>query len=391
MSNPSEHSLPVSFSTTLKYLIEQVFETVSTVEEQQVDFKELIKLIHCHRLAALAQHRINPSDLQVKEELDQIYYFNKIEQLRSLAELIRIDLKLKDVGVEIMPIKGHILSQLLYADPTERTSRDIDILLKPADVIKSIEVLQQNGYHLDTLFDTNKQREAILKHYHNLELRNKEEGFTIEVHWRLSASRSFRFDLEKIWNHGQTIEIGETRLRLMRKDDLLAYLCLHGMMHSYFRLHWLADVNNLLNKLEEQEFDQIRKELVGSELEIYFISTLYLLHKIANYPLSPEIETAISKNRSRVIKLYEIAVKEIAANNFLTERPRDIGSRIKRTWHHHRLQFLTGGVKAFFKSIFGRNVRPQNWKIFVFPDSIFFLNHLFSRIIWVFGKLSGRI
>jgi hypothetical protein len=39
---------------------------------------------------------------------------------------------------------------------------------------------------------------------------------------------------------------GSAGLRTMGEEDLFAYLCLHGALHSWNRLKWLADVNALL-------------------------------------------------------------------------------------------------------------------------------------------------
>ena len=48
-----------------------------------------------------------------------------------------------------------------------------------------------------------------------------------------------------------------TGLRTLGDEDLFAYLCMHGALHWWNRLKWLADVNALLASTPEDNIERL--------------------------------------------------------------------------------------------------------------------------------------
>ncbi len=361
----------------------------SSTQPVSTDYDALISLIQTHRVIGnVARNIRSETDLVFKERIDHLHYLNKLQQLQFTAELIRVDLHFKENGIELMPLKGVILSQLIYGDPTERQSRDIDILIHVKDLDQAIAILTSMGYEINYLFKTPKQKKAIIRHYHHLEFYNSQQNIALELHWKLTSARNFEFDTDELWNSSTLIEIGGASFRLMSREKLLHFLCVHGTLHSYFRLQWLCDINQFLMNMDASERTILLNRMLHSNSFIYVRTTLELIRILLHNDFMPE--ASVDRLNQKVNKLVAIALKEIQTNTGSDTDSGNQKNRFRRMMHLHRVQFLTGGFKALFRSLFGRNVRPENWKIFVFPDSVFFLNHLFSRVIWAYGRLLNK-
>jgi len=53
---------------------------------------------------------------------------------------------LNERGIPVMPLKGVLFQQVLYADPTERDLRDVDVLVPEDRFAEAIEVLIEHGF-----------------------------------------------------------------------------------------------------------------------------------------------------------------------------------------------------------------------------------------------------
>jgi hypothetical protein len=68
-------------------------------------------------------------------------------------------------------------------------------------------------------------------------------GLPIELHWRLFANpHAMTEDTIMAASRGVLLT-GTTGLHTLGDEDLFAYLCMHGALHWWNRLKWLADVN----------------------------------------------------------------------------------------------------------------------------------------------------
>ena len=54
--------------------------------------------------------------------------------------------------------------------------------------------------------------------------------------------------------NSRVVPLAGTRgLRTLGEEDLFAYLCMHGALHWWHRLKWLADINALLGAQNDVE------------------------------------------------------------------------------------------------------------------------------------------
>lgn len=82
----------------------------------------------------------------VRDRLAATARGNVIRCLRLGSELIQVLRICADSGVEVMPLKGPVLAQEAYGDLALRQISDLDVLVRPEQVVRAVEVVMGAGY-----------------------------------------------------------------------------------------------------------------------------------------------------------------------------------------------------------------------------------------------------
>jgi hypothetical protein len=178
----------------------------------------------------------------------------KINQLNRIAEFIRITKRLREEGVWFIPYKGPLLSYRIYGDATYRRFKDLDILVNPGDVKRTIELLKNIGYiTLSLSLPAPERRERrILKYTNQISLFRPGDDTSVEVHWRLLKdpvikAGKMREIIEQ--NTGEITFAGEKFNHFTNEFELL-HLAVHGGLHAWARLKWLVDIHEMVKRFE---------------------------------------------------------------------------------------------------------------------------------------------
>lgn len=349
-----------------------------------IDAKKFLALVEAHRV--ISQVRNGNSRIfsdQIKEGLKDAYRANKLFQLTQLSALLALQENLRAGHIEMILLKGAALSQLLYNDPGERASRDIDLLIHKKDIDAALSVMEELGYVCLTRYTSPKQKEAIVRYTHHFEFQHPDSGILVEVHWKLSSTKGSEFEEKSIWENAVKLSISGHDFKVLSGETLVAYLCIHGTLHYFFRLQWIVDLYALYQNFSEAELEALHHRLKQSNMQRPFHASLLLLQALFDFRIPESIATAVDRKARKIAHLCHAQIVE---NTSIVRK--DSGG--KETFRYHRIQYLTSGWSALLRSLFARNVRPKNWEFFAFPDSVFFLNHLFSRPIWLLRKLFSR-
>ena len=151
----------------------------------------------------------------------------------TLMEVITLDLlaRLQSSGICALPLKGAMLSRVLYGDPGMRSSIDIDLLVAPRELLAATQVIKQMGW----VVEQDRHSPDLPDLHARLVHRTLP---SIEVHWRVHWNeRHFAGDaLQRADPSGP----GGT-LR-MRPDDELASLLLFWARDGFGGLRAPADI-----------------------------------------------------------------------------------------------------------------------------------------------------
>ncbi|MFO8054504.1 MAG: nucleotidyltransferase family protein [Bacteroidales bacterium] len=170
----------------------------------------------------------------------------KMAQLRIFLNTVR---QLEQNGIWFVLFKGPALSQKLYNDPIYRHYKDMDILIKPADLANAMNVFRENEYQpLQYGFPEDvKKQQRVIRYRWQLPLVHRKTQSKVEIHWRImdvmTVSQS---KVQKIVEQEIVSENlwGRSFWQFSPELELL-YLIIHGAKHAWFRLKWLTDVHRI--------------------------------------------------------------------------------------------------------------------------------------------------
>jgi hypothetical protein len=166
------------------------------------------------------------------------FNLNLSSELRRLLALFNTE------GIAALPIKGPILAEFLYSDPSLRPSSDLDILVHTRDVLNVLRILKSQGYETEPYLArlpaetlVTLKSEVLLHH---------SRGNLLDLHWEIAPrDYPFWFDSEVMWRSICPARLNGKDVSSVAPETLLVFLSVHGTKHLWSRLIWLADIARL--------------------------------------------------------------------------------------------------------------------------------------------------
>lgn len=212
-----------------------------------------------------------------------------VSGLALAADLVDLCTMLDRQDIPHRLLKGPALSQHLFGDPCIRVMSDLDILVPEAQAQAAIVLLQGRGYRLRSpaIEITAENWPMLVRGRGDVELIHPETRRVVELHWRWQRNEALMgFDPERVWDQGEAVKIGGTRLWMPEPTELVLYLCVHGTRHGWDRLKWLLDLiwwrQNPDLALDWVALDR-RAAVVGAQPSLH--TALLLMQRLAGQPL----------------------------------------------------------------------------------------------------------
>jgi len=220
------------------------------------------------RLTALAiQHHVEPvlyawlkertilPPQSVVEQLREIYLASAARNMGLFHELGKILHAFQAAGIPVIPLKGACLAERVYGDIALRPMADIDLLVRPGDLVQSVSMLRALGYDSDQPFDPI----AAKTGFQDMPPLSKPGSFPVEVHWTLVTplcnANLHEDELEKLWSRATPGTIAGVEALLLSPTDLLLHLCMHMSVHHRFNgisLRNIIDVAEVCRHYESE-------------------------------------------------------------------------------------------------------------------------------------------
>lgn len=226
-------------------------EELATLFDGQVDWGRLVTAARYHRfipflftfLKSVPEPRLEPGIL---EEIERLFHRTVKWNMLVTAELLFLADNLHDGGIPVIPLKGPVLSQLLYGNISQREFDDLDILIRREDFKKTKEVLMALGYQPEQMANP-VQDSLVTRSRHHFQFYNPGSACVVEVHWEISPRiYSFNLDMAEVWNRVKPLTLSGRDLACLSPEDTLLILCEHGTRHYWKRLLWIADLARLV-------------------------------------------------------------------------------------------------------------------------------------------------
>ena len=180
-------------------------------------------------------------------------------QLRVLGlehQLAAVVDVLGDGGVDTRILKGSAVARLDYADPAIRSFVDLDILVRGADVDRSVALLADAGFRR-TLAEP---RPGFDRRFDKGMTLMAPAGFELDLHRTFVLGPwGAVMDPDQLWDGGEPVTVGGRTFRALSRSYRFLHACYHAALGNWpLRLGSLRDVaEQLRSGQDEREVLQI--------------------------------------------------------------------------------------------------------------------------------------
>jgi len=179
-----------------------------------------------------------------------------IDSLGAELEVLLLDFA--RYGIEVMPLKGPALALTLYNDAALRQSNDLDLLVRQGDFTMAEALLFDCGF-------------AALGPASEHDRRFLRGDLLVELHFALASPRFFPFDIDGIWSRSRRADFRGKPASAMSKNDLVLYLCAHGLKHGFSRLIWILDLSRALEGWEPGDYQELMRQAQLQNLQPWLL------------------------------------------------------------------------------------------------------------------------
>ena len=354
----------------------------SNLNEQdflEIDWEAVITQAEQHRLSAHLPHQITELKVKVpQKELGRLKKQAENAKFKMLVlsrEAAILAAQFEAQNLAVLFLKGPVQSYQIYQDFTVKSSRDLDILVKPSSINKAIDTLLNQGYQLISPFLelTAKQQAYFIEHYNQLVLFHPQRKCQVELHWSLFANRQLLdFTFTELQASAVSIQIGKQVVKGLGSTHMKLYLLAHGAKHAWSEIYWLKELTDLMEKKKGD-----RKEFLNLAKRKGLQQLLYQYLLLIKHLLGKKLEEDLiikGKGDQKAIWLYQqslIEMQQIKKSKGLVAYTKALRYKIslKKSW-----AYKTDYFKAF---------TINDFLLIKLPDSLFFLYYFLRPFLWI--------
>ena len=271
------------------------------VPERPVEWEAVFRLADHHGTSSLLYQNLSrlggivpPSELASAR---QSYERNVHKSLFLAREMIRILDRLDAMGIEAIPYKGIVLSEVYYGDMALRQSGDMDLFVRRHDVARIQSAIRQLGYILRVPVPEDAAEDYIASGY-ECTFDSPAGRNLLELQWALEPRfYAVDFDMDGLFKHAVNVTVAGRRVKTPSAEDLLLVLSVHAAKHVWGRLIWLCDIAQIL-KLENLNWDWLQAHARNFGIERILHVTLLLVNRLLATAIPAPIEKSILADRA---------------------------------------------------------------------------------------------
>lgn len=357
------HSARPIFDETARAALENTLAAAT-------DWRRLIGLAKRHGLIPLLYRRLKDlgptvvppqvlSEINLLAHEEASFALLLTGELRALLELLTAR------GIPALPYKGPALSVQLYGKPTLRHFNDLDVLIRPADLLRAQNALQAHGWKTETLFQGARQR-LFERHYDSYPYYRA--NILLELHWSLVERRfAFPLTVEELLERARPLTLSGREILAPAPEDTLLMLCFHGAKHLWERFAWLCDVAQLLATQPALDWDITlqRARRLGCE------RVLWLSLSLAREYLAAPLPAAVTRHIEADTTARALAA-QVASHWFLPAAYN--ADNLTRAQFHLQMR-ERWRERALYRQRFYFRITPDDWALlpFALPRPLLFL------------------
>jgi hypothetical protein len=238
-------------------------EAIHTAVAGSLDWPRFLRVARRHQVIGLVHDGITRARTDVPPEIAREIGAQAAilvrENLAMAYEALRVQRLFDDADLPVLFVKGGALAMLAFGNLGLRAGQDIDLLVAHETLPAAMELILRAGYRrFDPPPDiSDSQLRLLMQLRKDIGFVHQVTGLRIELHWRLFLNPHAMAEASTMAASRVVPLAGAAVLRTLGEEDLFAYLCMHGALHWWNRLKWLADVNALLASTPEDGVERL--------------------------------------------------------------------------------------------------------------------------------------
>ena len=195
--------------------------------------------------------------------LRQRYEGNIYKSLFLTRELMRIVDRLDRLGIDAVPYKGVVMSEVYYGDMALRQSGDIDMFVRKRDVGRIKSALRDLEYTTRLVIPEELLEDYIAAGY-EWTFDSLAGPNLLELQWALQPRfYAVDFDMDGLFERAVKVTVAGRAVKTPSPEDLLLVLAVHAAKHVWGRVIWLCDIAQIL-KRENLDWDRVQVRSPGN-------------------------------------------------------------------------------------------------------------------------------
>ena len=231
-------------------------------EGRRLDWDYILKESIRHGVAPLIYDNLkdidspvfNTGSLQVPKKVlssfEGIYHATAYKTVTLIEESKRIIRALNEKGINAVPIKGASLAEKIYKNIALRPFKDIDLLIRKADLPGARMVLEDLGFRSPSYLLPDS---FYLRNHFNIPfIKHGPIKTYLEIHWGFTDRYMlYTPDMEAVWSE---VPSGRETSAYLSIEDELVYLAMHLEMHGYLNKAFLRFTQDRAGDGKVKEF-----------------------------------------------------------------------------------------------------------------------------------------
>lgn len=222
----------------------------------QFDPKKLLLLARRHRVEGLLYNGLEAAGVALAGG-QWVNLSTRAKQIRFASiqyamEEARLTLLFNAAGLDGLFVKGATAAMLAYGTVTLKSSRDVDMLIPVTQRDASFEALAAAGYvlQIDGYDGDPRALSRYTAGHKETVWIGRTNGLCVELHTALTDIPGLIPGIGVKSPRQKVVLPGDVEVATLATPHLLAYMAVHGTIHGWQRLKWLADATHLLARSE---------------------------------------------------------------------------------------------------------------------------------------------
>jgi len=277
-------------------------EAVRAEAAGPLDWPRFLRVARRHQVIALVHDGLTRAGtgvpLEIAREIGAQAETLIHENLAMAREALRLQRLFDDADLPVLFVKGASLAVLAFGNLGLRDAQDIDLLIPGKTLPEATTLLARAGYcRVEPPTDiSDTQLRLLLSLRKDLGFVHQVTGLQTELHWRLFLNAHAMAEASLMASSRVVPLTGITGLRTMGDEDLFAYLCMHGALHWWNRLKWVADVNALLASRPGDEIERLVRAAEARGVGRAAAQALLLCRRLMKATLPARLMATIDKS-----------------------------------------------------------------------------------------------